>query len=174
MTLLPLVKPVLFALLGGNAVIYALAGRGAATLDAAAWFALLLLFEIEVRRPSWSRRAGVAILLDVLRFAATIAVMGATAAFVQAGQWLDAANGLLWIGVVILLELDVRAAAWVAAHHRLAQVTAALLYGCLAAVALAWLARGEWFDGYDALLWIAAFALIERDLLQSPAAKASA
>jgi hypothetical protein len=40
------------------------------------------------------------------------------------------------------------------------------LYGALAGVALTWFVQGEWFDGYDAVLWIAAFALIEMDLFR--------
>jgi hypothetical protein len=32
------------------------------------------------------------------------------------------------------------------------------------------LLQGSWFDGYDAALWIAAFALLELDLLQRSSA----
>ena len=30
-----------------------------------------------------------------------------------------------------------------------------------------WAWRGEWFDAYDAMLWLGAFAMIEMDVLQS-------
>jgi len=53
------------------------------------------------------------------------------------------------------------------AHHRSAFTAISLtLYATLAVVALIWLLRREWLDGYDALLWIAAFVLIEMDLLR--------
>jgi len=29
-----------------------------------------------------------------------------------------------------------------------------------------WALRGEWFDAYDAVLWLIAFALIEKDALK--------
>ncbi len=37
----------------------------------------------------------------------------------------------------------------------------------LAALVLVWAWRREWFDAYDAALWLAAFAMIEMDVLRS-------
>ena len=161
-----LVKPVLFVLLGFNAVVYAVAGRGTEMLDALAWFALLLLFELEARCPRWTRVARNAIALDLLRLIAAGAVVWAAVAFVREDEWLDAANAWLWIGVVAVLELEVRAPAWVARYRRSAIAVSVALYGALAIVAAGWFTQGEWFDGYDAVLWIAAFALLELDLLR--------
>lgn len=161
-----LVKPVLFVLLGCNAVVYAVAGRGTEMLDALAWFALLLLFELETRCPRWTGVARNAIALDLLRLIAASAVVWAAVAFVREDEWLDAANAWLWIGVVAVLELEVRAPVWVARHRRSAITVSVALYGALALVAAAWFTQGEWFDGYDAVLWIAAFALLELDLLR--------
>jgi len=161
-----LVKPVLFALLGFNAVVYAAAGRGTEMLDALAWFALLLLFELETRCPRWTGVARNAIALDLLRLIAAGAVFWAAVAFVREDEWLDAANAWLWIGVVAVLELEVRAPAWVARYRRSAIAVSVALYGALAIVAAGWFTQGEWFDGYDAVLWIAAFALLELDLLR--------
>lgn len=160
------IKPLLFALLAVNAGIYATAGRFSEGLDALAWFALLGLFEIETRRPQWTRVPRNATLLDLLRLAAATGVALAALAFVREQEWLDAANAVLWILVVILLELEVRAPALIAGHRRMTKIASLGLYGALAAIALAWLSRGEWLDGYDAVLWIAAFALIEMDLLR--------
>lgn len=160
------VKPALFALLAVNATIYATTGRLSEGVDALAWFALLALFEIETRCPRWTRIARNAVLLDLLRLAAAAGIAVAAVAFVREAEWLDAANAWLWIAVAAVLELEVRAPLFVARHRRLTTRASVALYAALGAVALAWFAQGEWLDGYDAVLWIAAFALIELDLLR--------
>lgn len=160
------VRPLLFALLGLNAVIYALTGRSAEMLDAAAWFALLLLFELETRLPHWTSLPRNARILRLLRLAAAAVILWTAITFLLEREWLDAVNAWLWIGVVAVLELEVRAPAWFATHRTMAGRLSLTLYGALATVAAAWLIKGEWFDGYDAVLWIAAFALLEMELLQ--------
>jgi len=161
-----LIKPAIFVLLAINAGIFATSGRFSEGLDAFAWFALLALFEIETRSPRWTRIPRNAIALDLLRLLAAVGVAIAAFSFIRENEWLDAANAWLWIGVVAVLELQVRAPLFMARHRSALTSTSLTLYGALAAVALIWLIRGEWLDGYDALLWIAAFALIEMDLLQ--------
>ena len=161
-----LIKPALFALLAVNAVIYATAGRAAEGLDALAWFVLLVLFEMETRWPHWTRVARNAAALDLLRLAATAGIAIAAAAYLREGEWLDAANAWLWIGVVAVLELEIRLPSLATRNRTTINVISYALFGALAAVALAWLAQGAWLDGYDAVLWIAAFALIETDLLR--------
>lgn len=159
------VKPVLFTLLGINALVYTLSGRSTEAVDATAWFALLLLFELEMRwlRQGSSRRS--AAIMTGLRFLAAGAIAWAAITFVHEREWLDAANAWLWIGVVVVLDLEVRAPVLVARYRMMAAMASIGLYLVLAAIAATWLAQGEWFDGYDALLWIAAFALLELDLL---------
>jgi hypothetical protein len=85
---------------------------------------------------------------------------------VQQQQWLDAANMALWILVVILLECELRFAQWVATHRRLFTSSACVLYGAIAMLVPMWALRGEWFDAYDAVLWLIAFVLIEMDALK--------
>lgn len=160
------IKPLIFTLLAINAGIYTLAGRFSEGLDAFAWFALLALFEIETRWPRWTRIPRNAVALDLLRLLAAAGVVLAALSFIREQEWLDATNSWLWIGVVAVLELQVRAPLFVARHRIAFTIASLILYGALAVVALAWLGRGEWLDGYDALLWIAAFALIELDLLR--------
>ncbi len=153
-------------LLAVNAGIHATTGRFSESLDAFAWFALLALFEIETRWPRWTRIPRNAVTLDLLRLIAAAGVAIAAFSFIREQEWLDAGNAWLWIGVVIVLELQVRAPLLVARHRSTFTAASLALYGALAVVALAWLLRGEWLDGYDALLWIGAFALIEMDLLR--------
>lgn len=161
-----LVKPLLFALLGINAIAYAAIGRNTEMLDAAAWFALLVLFELETRYPHWTQLPRNASVLQLLRLVAAAAILWTAITFLREREWLDAVNAWLWIGVVVVLELEVRVPAWVARHRKLAGGLSVALYGALAMVAVAWFINGEWFDGYDAVLWIAAFALLEMELLQ--------
>lgn len=160
------IKPAIFALLAINAVVYTTTGRFSESLDAFAWFALLVLFEIETRYPQWTRIPRNALVLDLLRLIAALGVTIAAFSFIREQEWLDAANSWLWIAVIAALELQVRAPLFVARHRSALTGVSLTLYAALAAVALVWLIRGEWLDGYDALLWIAAFALIEMDLLQ--------
>jgi hypothetical protein len=160
------IKPAIFVLLAINAGIYASSGRFSEGLDAFAWFALLALFEIETRRPQWTRIPRNALVLDLLRLIAAVGVAVSAFSFIREQEWLDAGNAWLWIAVVAALELQLRAPLFVDRHRRTFTGVSLTLYGALAAVALLWWIRGEWLDGYDALLWIAAFALIELDLLR--------
>lgn len=166
MTRAAIIKPAIFALLAINAGIYATTGRFSEGLDAFAWFALLALFEIETRFPRWTRIPRNAVVLDLLRLIAAVGVAIAAFSFIRENEWLDAINAWLWIGVVGVLELQLRAPLFAARHRTACTAASLILYAVLAAVALAWLIRGEWLDGYDALLWITAFALIEMDLLR--------
>lgn len=160
------IKPALFALLAINAGIYAAGGRFSEGLDAWAWFALLVLFEIETRHPHWTRILRNAFALDLLRLAAAAAVTVAAFSFIRENEWLDAVNAWLWIAVVAVLELQLRAPALAIRLRRSVAVLSSWLYAALAVIAAIWLAQGKWFEGYDAVLWIAAFALIELDLLR--------
>ncbi len=160
------VKTLLFVLLGLNAIVYAAIGRSTEMLDAAAWYALLLLFELETRRPHWTQLPRNALVLQILRMTAAAVIFWTAITFLREREWLDAVNAWLWIGVVTVLELEVRAPVWVTNHRKMAGCLSVTLYGALAMVAVAWFINGEWFDGYDAVLWIAAFALLEMELLQ--------
>ncbi len=164
----------IFTLLAANAAIYAATGRVSETVDALAWFVLLTLFFVETRCPQWTRVPRNAIALDLLRLIAAAAILWAAISFVREREWLDALNAWLWIGVVAVLELEVRTPAWIQRQRRQIIALSAALYTMLAGIAVAWLLQGEWFDGYDAVLWIVAFALLEQDLLRRNSANPSA
>jgi hypothetical protein len=102
-----------------------------------------------------------------VRFAALAAVGAAAAGFLYNWEWLDAVNSGLWIAVVGLLELEIRRPATVAVHRARFTAAAATLYSGLGALVLVWLWRGEWFDAYDAALWLVAFATIERNVFEA-------
>jgi hypothetical protein len=92
-------------------------------------------------------------------------LVAAMTGYVHEKEWLDSLNVGLWCAVVALLEFEVRRPA-AAMRHRVPFAVAALaLYSGLLALVAAWLWRGEWFDAYDAALWLVAFATLEMDVL---------
>lgn len=160
-------KIAVFALLAGNAAYYLYAGTLSQALDTTAWLILLALFSLETGLAERFRAHGMAVAIRGTRLVAAAAICAAAAGYVNQGKWLDAVNTGLWIAVVALLEFEVR---WprAVAQYRVYMVAAAVtLYGSLAVLVPVWAWRGEWFDAYDALLWLAAFAMIELDVLRN-------
>lgn len=164
-----MLKRVLFVLLAVDTAYFAISGSTSKALDAAAWLVLLVLYERE-NRSARTPRSEPRIAVRALRLAAAAAVIAATIRYVFEDDVLDAVNSVLWIGVVVLLELEFRRPALVQ-RARASFVTAGVvLYGGLALLVVAWAWRREWFDAYDALLWLLAFATIEMDALRPKAA----
>lgn len=152
----------LFAALVVDVGVYGLMGRTSAFVDGLAWLVLLALFMWETRheRP-WPRP--LLPLLHGVRLVCAVGVLGAAVAYVREREWLDAANAALWLAVVLLLEAELR---WPhLARHRLFADVAFALYAGLGLIVLFWLKEGEWLDAFDGALWLAAFFLIELDLL---------
>ena len=159
-------KAVVFVLLAWNTAAYIHSGTLNEALDSIAWFTLLVLFELETDFGDRFRGERTALALRTARLAAAATLCAAAVGYVRERGWLDTINTGFWIGMVALLELQVR---WprVAAQHRAWFVAgvAALLAG-LAMLVLAWAWRGEWFDTYDALLWLTALVIIEMNVLR--------
>lgn len=158
---------VIVVLLALNTVYYVVDGRQSEALDSAAWFALLLLFTLESRNLLLVRAPGLLATARALRLVAAAAIVVAAYEYVTEHEWLDAINILLWIAVVILLEAEVRRPEIVARHRKAYTAIAAVLYSALAALIFVWIARAEWLDAWDATLWLAAFGLLELDLLHA-------
>jgi hypothetical protein len=156
---------VVLALLAANTAYYIFAGRASEALDSLAWYVLLILFTLESARGQAWRTPKMLALMRGARGLATLAVAVTAVLYVREQAWLDAINLLLWIGIVALLEMEVRYPAFIAAHQRAFTLTAALLYAALGILVLIWLAQGEWMDAWDAALWLTAFGLLEIDLL---------
>lgn len=161
---LRLFKRAVYALLAANLAAYALLGRPNELLDAAAWLVLLALFEIETAHGAHLSARALR-LLHVLRLAAGTGVLAAAAGYLAEGEWLDAANAWLWVAVVILLEVEVRAPQALARRRAAFLVAAVVLYSALFLLVPTWLWQGEWLDAWDAMLWLAAFFVIELDVL---------
>ena len=159
-------KAAVFALLACNTTIYLFAGTLSQALDATAWLTLLALFALETGFDDRFRARGAAIAIRGTRLAAAAAVCAAAIGYGYQNEWLDAVNTGLWIAVVVLLEFEVRYPHVLARHRAQFMLTAGALYSGLGVLVLAWAWRGEWFDAYDALLWLTAFAMIEMDVLR--------
>lgn len=158
-------KLAVFVLLIANSAVFAAKGTLSEGLDSLAWLTLLVLFELETAHGHRLSSPRAVTAVHAVRLAAAVAVLAAAIGYLYEESWLDAVNAWLWIAVVILLETEVRCARAVAQHRAAFAAAAAVLYGGLALAVLAWAWRGEWFDAYDAVLWLLAFATIEMNVL---------
>lgn len=158
-------KGTVFALLALNAGVYLVTGTASEGLDSVAWLVLLVLFELETSAGPLS--TGTASIVHGARLVAGVAIPVAAIGYANDEEWLDAINAALWIGVVVLLELQVRFPQFAVRFRTVALALAAALYAGLGAVAVIWLWRADWFGGYDACLWLLAFATIEFNVMQS-------
>ena len=161
------IKAAVFALLVLNAGIYLASGTFSDGLDSIAWLTLLALFELETGIAPVLRTGPAVAIVHAIRLICVAAIGIAAAGYLYNSEWLDAANSGLWIAVVALLEVGVRRPAAVAAQRARYTAAAATLYAGLLAVVLVWLWRGEWFDVYDAALWLVGFATIEMNVLRA-------
>ena len=161
------IKAAVFALLVLNAGIYLASGTFSDGLDSIAWLTLLALFELETGIAPVLRTGPAVAIVHAIRLICVAAIGIAAAGYLYNSEWLDAANSGLWIAVVALLEVGVRRPAAVAAQRARYTAAAATLYAGLLAVVLVWLWRGEWFDAYDAALWLMGFATIEMNVLRA-------
>ena len=158
-------KAAVLALLAANTAGFALFGRPSEAIDSLAWLVLLALLELETAYPHRLRGKHMAALVRGTRIIAGVAVVIAAIGFAYEREWLDAINAALWIAVVVLLEIQVRFLDVVERHRASFAMTAGALYAGMAALVLLWAWSGEWFDAYDALLWLVAFVTLEINVL---------
>ncbi len=158
----------IFGALACNTLYYIVAGRFSEALESVAWYALLILFIVETSQPRFLRMAWTRISLRGARLAATLAIATTAVLYVREKEWLDAANLMLWIAVVTLLEVEVWRPATMAANRRAFTLCAVALYSALAGLIVTWLVIGKWMNAWDASVWLVAFALLEMDLLRKP------
>lgn len=151
----------LFLLLCANAVYFVLSGSASKAMDSCAWLALLALLQVETRfgrhLHSVSRRRA----LRAARLFAAAGVVAATIGYVFEDNALDAANSVLWMLVVAMLEVQLRFPALAQRRGRILGALAVVLYAGLGVLVALWAAQGLWFDAYDAALWLVAFVTIE-------------
>jgi hypothetical protein len=138
----PLLAVVLFTLLAGNTAYYVFfAGRLSQALDALAWYTLLVLLTVEALWRGCGLSSRLLRLMRALRIAVALLIAAGAVLYVRERAWLDVANIVLWLLVVLLLELEVRVPSPAARRRRLFSATARVLYGALGLLVLLWLAR---------------------------------
>ena len=160
-------KWIVYALLAVDVALYARYGRLTELVDTAAWLVLLLLFEWETG--GWRLRPRWLPLLHAVRALAAASIVVAVVGYALERVWLDFANEMVWLGVIALLELEVRLPASAVRLHRLRRMVAAAFYLALVGFLMTWAAMGfgdedpraAWLDTWDALLWLVAFVAIE-------------
>lgn len=160
-------KWAVYALLALDVVLYALYGRATELLDTASWVVLVALFEWETG--GWPLPARLRPVLHGARALASLGVVAAVIGYALERQWLDFANESTWLGVVALLELEVRLPARFVALHRWRRRVAALLYVALVGFLATWASRAlagdeaaaARLDAWDAIWWLVAFVVIE-------------
>lgn len=169
-------KWLVYALLGANVVLYGMHGTVNEQLDTGAWVVLLLLFEWETG--GWRLGPRMRLFVHALRLLASVAVVAACAAYAMQREWLDFANALAWLGVVVALELEVRMPPTRRRFHLARRALTLGLYLALTAFLVAWLLiglaerdAGAWLDAWDAALWLLAFAVIELNVFGWNAAR---
>jgi len=160
-------KAALLALLTVNTVCYAVLGTPSKGIDAAAWLVLLVLFDIETTFAAKLKTARRRLAVHATRFLASVGVVVSTIGYVFEDDALDSVNAVLWILVVILLDTEIRWPALVARRRIAFNTIAVALFGGLALLVLLWAASRMWFDAYDAVLWLIAFATIEAELMKA-------
>jgi hypothetical protein len=158
-------KAVVFALLAWNTAVFVYSGTVSEGLDSIAWLVLLALFELETGAAAAPSRW--AAVIQGARLVAAMAIPVAAIGYFLDREWFDTINSALWIAVVVVLELQVRFPAAAAGYRAWSGVVLAALYASLAAIAVVWLWRAEWFSAYDAILWLLAFVTIEINVLQA-------
>ena len=134
-------------------------------LEQLAWLGLLFLLDAEVRFHLTVFRLRA---LQVIRGGLGLLILGVFASHFLHTDWLDILNTMLWFAIIISMELEIRfppgskkARLLQTVHHGL------LLPGLVLMVGL-WGWQAAWLDAYDALLWLTAYVILERDIEAAP------
>jgi len=88
---------------------------------------------------------------------------------IQYLAWVDVINAGVWLGIVIVLEIEV----WLQEHDRfeglifrIINQSKYLMYAALLLAAIYWGFEGVFVDFWDAFLWIVAFFFIELNVIE--------
>ena len=156
-------KMTILSLLTLNTVLFLLTGGFVNAADSIVWLLLLVSYDLE----SYNIKLPISIhALHQLRniFVCFIAMI--FFGYLMQGDILGAANSLLWLALLVLLELETLKPNWKNANQTVYWAATALVFIGLVALVFIWVSLGAWLDAYDAALWITAFGIVEADLLR--------
>ena len=158
-----LFKYTVYSLLAFNVYLYALHGTFTEMIDTAAWVVILGLFEWETGSMGKAYTGTLEpLIIGALSLFGYGVVVYSCYSYFQESEWLDFANALTWILVVLALQYDVY---FPGPYHKSGWKVRNLikggLYAALLVFAIIWGIEGEVLDFYDAFLWMLAFVLIE-------------
>lgn len=164
----PLFKWSVFGLLGINMALFFINQTAVEGIESLAWLVLLILFEWETSQldkpyisalERYSIHTG-RILAYILILYSTYAYT--TPEYISENGSTDMYNAITWLLIVFLLEYDVYfPGVYKKWEWHLRNTLKIALYGALFAIAVWWWIDGEFFDFYDAVLWIVCFFFIE-------------
>lgn len=157
----PKPKLLILALLSLNAFLYAIFDSLSTGVDAITWLILLVIYELETGSTSLSVSAKA---LNTIRTVLIAIIIGVFFSYLSESRWLDVFNSLLWFALIAMMEVEVRYPELILRHATLSWLLTIGIFLGLLAMAGLWLYDRAWLDAYDALLWIAAFGLIEVDI----------
>ncbi len=153
----------ILVLLTLNSLLYALIGSFISAVDSFAWLALLLTFELETAAaplPFAENR------LHQIRNALIVIIVLVTFGYLLTGDFLNLINSALWLGLLALLEIEVRTLQKDTENRKKFVAASFVVFTGLIAMVIAWAWMGSWLDAFNAGLWIFAFALIEVDIFR--------
>jgi len=142
-------------------------------IESLAWLILLIMFEWEtaqLNKPYISvHKNRMIFVLTIIAYIFIIysAYYYMIPEYIKKNGKLDMYNTITWLLVVILIEYDVY---FPGKYYRLEwiirNILKKILYCILFIVAVLWLINGEFFNFYDAFLWIICFFFIELNILR--------
>ena len=88
---------------------------------------------------------------------------------IQFLAWVDVVNAGVWLLIVLLLEIDVglqERNRFEGLALTVSTIAKVVLYSTLALAVIAWMAKGDFEDWWDALWWLVAFVFIELNVFE--------
>jgi hypothetical protein len=159
-------KYTLYALLAFNVYLFLRHETLTEALDSFGWIILLATFEFEsstlkeAYSSNWEKYGLLA--AQVVGYGIALHV---TVHYALHGEWLDLANGVVWLLVCAAIGYDMYApgvyGGW---EWRIRNAIKIALYSALVGIAIWWGIQGDVLDFYDAVLWILCFAVVELNI----------
>lgn len=161
-----MIKFIILSLLMADSAYYVITDRLYDGLDSIAWLGLLFSFELEARCLHHPISVRLVPLNRAFRFLAILLITTAYGGFIRESAWLDVMNSVLWLIAIVLLECESRLPRVVSRFPLAFKLIGGGVLLSLIGLSLVWANQGQWFDAYDAVIWIIALVIIDLDYLK--------